>query len=148
MLKQSTMLNPWFISTPNYNEAQCQAEKLSFCHCGLEVPGMSSPHGQEEEEEGGMPKAAAQSNAPLAVHPGSARVSGRGWPTREGRGEGREAAYHLLLLLRPRFGSSLPFSWDKNVTPSNWIRLGLVQMTVRTIQGSAKRLRPGSVNKR
>ena len=58
--------------------------------------------GQEEEEEG-MPKAAAQSNAP-PVRPGSARVSGRGSPTEKGR----EAASHLLLLLRPRFGSSLP----------------------------------------
>ena len=83
---------------------------------------MSSPlAGQEEEEEGGMPKAAAQSNAPLAVHPGSARVSGPGAGGPLER-EGREAASHLLLLLRPRFGSSLPFSWDKNVTPFNWIR--------------------------
>ena len=74
----------------------------------LILPLWSGSHWRHElapGQEEGMPKAAAQSNAP-PVRPGSARVSGRGRgsPTEKGR----EGASHLLLLLRPRFGSSLP----------------------------------------
>ena len=97
------ILNPWFISTPNYNEAQCQGGKALILPLWPGSPRHELAPGQEEEEEGGMPKAAAQSNAP-PVHPGSARVSGRGWPLeREGRLPPFIIITASILLLPPFF---------------------------------------------
>ena len=59
------------------------------------------------------------SSSPSRVGEGERARRGAHWRGKEGR----EAASHLLLLLRPRFGSSLPFSSDKNDTPFNWILL-------------------------
>ena len=77
---------------------------------------MSSPlAGQEEEEEGGMPKAAAQSNAP-PVHPGSARVSGpgAGGPLERGGRPPTTFYYYYGLDLAPPFllGKCYPMKLD------------------------------------